>query len=67
VPPDIPLVVPDDIDRIINLGSEDKSVVLPSSRTGGTNSLFRNLLNLVSTFFGPIGLGSISKRTEDKR
>ena len=53
LPSDIPLVSPEDITGILDLGAEEKSVVLSSSRNGGTNAFFKRPPNLVPTFFGP--------------
>jgi 2-phospho-L-lactate/phosphoenolpyruvate guanylyltransferase len=53
LPSDIPLISPEDITGILGLATEEKSVVLSSSRNGGTNALFKKPANLVPTFFGP--------------
>lgn len=53
IPSDIPLVAPEDINKIVDLGSDEKSVVLSSSQNGGTNVLFRRPPNLIPARFGP--------------
>ena len=53
LPSDIPLVTSININAILELGSYEKSVVLSSSRNGGTNAFFKKPSNLVPNFFGP--------------
>jgi 2-phospho-L-lactate/phosphoenolpyruvate guanylyltransferase len=62
VPADIPLVSAQDIDEIVALGSEGKSVVLSPSTDGGTNALFKCPPNLVPARFG---LGSSAKHAKE--
>jgi len=53
LPADIPLVGSEDIDRLVEFGSEKSTVVLSPSMSGGTNALFLNPPNLISPCFGP--------------
>jgi 2-phospho-L-lactate guanylyltransferase len=53
LPSDIPLVSSKDVDRIVDLGSDGKTVVLSPSQDGGTNALFLNPPNLIRAHFGP--------------
>ena len=62
VPADIPLVSAQDIDEIVTLGSEGKSVVLSPSTDGGTNTLFKCPPNLVPARFG---IGSSAKHAKE--
>jgi 2-phospho-L-lactate guanylyltransferase len=49
---DIPLVLPTDINILVELGSEKKTVVLSPSCNGGTNAMLRNPPNLLRSRFG---------------
>ena len=53
LPANIPLASSKDIDRIVELGSEESSVVLSPSMNGGMNALFLNPPNVIQTCFGP--------------
>jgi 2-phospho-L-lactate guanylyltransferase len=53
LPADIPLVTADDIDLIVAMGSEPRSVVLAPSADGGTNALLRRPPDLIPPCFGP--------------
>ena len=52
LPGDIPLITPDDVNQIVNLGSEETSIVIASSRNGGTNALLQKPPNLIPLHFG---------------
>jgi 2-phospho-L-lactate guanylyltransferase len=53
VPADIPLLRPEDINKILELGAYNCSgVVLSPSNNNGTNTLFQNPPNLISPMFG---------------
>ncbi len=51
LPTDTPLITPDDIDTIIELG-EDKTIVISPSQDGGTNALLLRTSNLIQPCFG---------------
>ena len=53
LPANIPLASSKDIDRIVELGSEEPSVVLSPSLKGGMNALFLNPPNVIQACFGP--------------
>jgi 2-phospho-L-lactate guanylyltransferase len=53
LPANIPLTSSKDIDRIVELGSEERSVVLSPSLKGGMNALFLNPPNVIQAYFGP--------------
>ncbi len=53
VPADVPLLRPIDVNRIIELGVDDSSIVLAPSHDGGTNALFQSMPTLVMPHFGP--------------
>jgi 2-phospho-L-lactate guanylyltransferase len=53
LPADVPLISSEDIDRLVELGSEESTVVLSPSMSGGTNALFLNPPNLIQPCFGP--------------
>src|SRR3990170_6074041 len=53
LPANIPLTSSKDIDRIVELGSEEPSVVLSPSLNGGMNALFLNPPNMIQACFGP--------------
>lgn len=53
LPADIPLITRGDINKVVELGSEETSVVVSPSRNGGTNALLRKPANLISSSFGP--------------
>ena len=53
LPANIPLASSKDIDRIVELGSEERSVVLSPSLNGGMNALFLNPPNMIQACFGP--------------
>jgi len=52
LPSDIPLLTVDDVDRIIDLGSERRSVVVSPSHDGGTNVLLRRPPDVIPPSFG---------------
>jgi len=52
LPADIPLLRPDDVDQIVNLGSEETCIVVGPSRNGGTNALFQKPPNVIPPSFG---------------
>ena len=53
LPANIPLTSSKDIDRIVELGSEEPSVVLSPSLNGGMNAIFLNPPNVIQAYFGP--------------
>ena len=53
LPADIPLISSKDINTIVMLGSNERQVVLVSSRDCGTNAFFQCPPNLVRACFGP--------------
>lgn len=53
LPADIPLVLQQDIDRLVELGSEKSTIVLSPSMNGGTNALLLNPASVVPVCFGP--------------
>ena len=53
LPADIPLLVQEDVDCMVNFASELPSIVISPSRDGGTNGLLRCPPDLMPTFFGP--------------
>jgi 2-phospho-L-lactate guanylyltransferase len=53
LPADVPLVSAEDINRLVTLGSEQPTVVLSPSLSGGTNALFLNPPNVIPVCFGP--------------
>jgi len=63
VPMDIPLIKPKDVDDVISMGEGfEKVVVISPSKDGyGTNLLFRQPPNIISTKFG---VGSFEKHRE---
>lgn len=50
---DLPLVIPEDINQMVELGVEEPSVVISSSSNGGTNALLQKPPNLIPACFGP--------------
>jgi 2-phospho-L-lactate guanylyltransferase len=52
LPADIPLLTPEDVNQIIQQGSEKISIVLAPSQSGGTNALLQKPPNLMPTYFG---------------
>lgn len=51
LPSDIPLIQPEDLDRVMKIGEKKPSVVIsPSIRFDGTNLLFLNPPNIIKTF-----------------
>jgi len=62
LPADVPLVSPEDITQIIELGVETASLVLSPSRNGGTNALFRRPPDLIEASFG---LGSYNRHIKE--
>jgi len=50
---DLPLIIPDDINQMIELGIEEPSVVISSSSSGGTNAVLQKPPNLIPACFGP--------------
>lgn len=52
LPADVPLISPADINRLVKLGSREKTVVLSPSMNGGTNALLLNPPNLIPVLFG---------------
>lgn len=50
---DLPLVIPEDINQMVELGVEEPSVVISSSSSGGTNALLQKPPNLIPACFGP--------------
>jgi 2-phospho-L-lactate guanylyltransferase len=67
LPADVPLVSPEDIAKIIELGSDAESLVLSSSRNGGTNALFRRPSDVIEACFGPKSYARHIKTAKDKR
>jgi 2-phospho-L-lactate guanylyltransferase len=53
LPADIPLITLSDVNQIINLGSEQTSIVIAPSRNGGTNALLQKPPEVISQRFGP--------------
>jgi len=53
LPADIPLITPEDINRIVKLCPKENSVVISPSQNGGTNALLQKPPNLIPTHFGP--------------
>ena len=53
LPINIPLVSSRDIDGIVELGSQEPSMVLSPSLDGGMSALFLNPPNVIQTYFGP--------------
>lgn len=53
LPADIPLVLQQDIDRLVELGSEKSTIVLSPSMNGGTNALLLNPPPVIPVCFGP--------------
>jgi len=53
LPADIPLIKPDDVDKITSLGFEETCIVVAPSKNGGTNALFQKPPNLIPPHFGP--------------
>jgi len=53
LPADIPLVSSQDIDKLVELGSEKSTAVLAPSMNGGTNALLLNPPNVIPVCFGP--------------
>ena len=53
LPADIPLVTSKDIDIIVELGSDERRVVLAPSRDWGTNAFFQCPPHLIPACFGP--------------
>ena len=66
LPANIPLVSSSDIDRILELGSEEPSVVLSPSVKGDTNAVFLNPSNLIQVQFGPNSFFKLVKKAIDK-
>lgn len=66
LPADIPLVSSEDIDRLVELGSEDSTVVLSPSGDGGTNAIYLNPPNLIPVCFGPKSFFQHVKEALDK-
>jgi 2-phospho-L-lactate guanylyltransferase len=66
LPAKVPLVSSNDINRIVELGSEAPSVVLSPSMMGGTNAVFLNPPNLIKTQFGPNSFFELVKEVIDK-
>jgi len=52
LPTDVPLIMPEDINQIVKLGSEEKSIVISPSQNGGTNALLQKPPNLIPPCFG---------------
>lgn len=50
---DLPLIIPEDISQMVELGVEEPSVVISSSSNGGTNALLQKPPNLIPACFGP--------------
>lgn len=53
LPADIPLIIPEDINRIVKLCPKGTSVVISPSQNGGTNALLQKPPDLIPTHFGP--------------
>ena len=52
LPSDVPLLQPEDLDRVVRMGCREPSVVIsPSLRFDGTNLLFLNPPNILKTFY----------------
>lgn len=49
---DIPLIIPRDVNRILELGDEGMSMVISPSKNGGTNALFQGAASLIRPRFG---------------
>lgn len=52
-PADLPLIRWKEIDKLVDLGSKEKTLVLSPSFDGGTNALLMNPPNLIRVSFGP--------------
>ncbi len=50
---DLPLIIPEDINRIVNLGVKEPSLVISPSPSRGTNALLQKPPNLIPACFGP--------------
>jgi 2-phospho-L-lactate guanylyltransferase len=67
IPADIPQLSPEDINKIIELGTSGGSaVVLSPSNNGGTNALFRNPPNLIFPNFGYRSFSKHLKQAQTK-
>ncbi len=53
LPADIPLILAQDINRIMELAAKDRAVVLSPSANWGTNALYQSPPNLIPACFGP--------------
>jgi len=53
LPADIPLLKPEDVNKIVCLSSEKSSVVVSPSKKGGTNALLMKPPNIIRPRFGP--------------
>jgi len=53
LPADIPLIIPEDINRIVKLGFKETAVVISPSQNGGTNALLQKPPDSIPTYFGP--------------
>ena len=67
LPADVPLVSPKDINRLIELGSQEKTVVLSPSLNGGTNAILLNPPNLIPVIFGTNSFFKHVKEAINKR
>lgn len=52
LPTDVPLITHRDIDEIISLNSDERSVTISPSYSGGTNALIRRPPDIIPTCFG---------------
>ncbi len=67
LPADIPLLSTADVDKIVELGSDnDPTVVLSCSGDGGTNVLFQSPPNLIHAAFGPRSFEKHAKEAYSK-
>jgi 2-phospho-L-lactate guanylyltransferase len=53
LPADIPLIIQEDVNQMVKLGSERTSIVISRSQNGGTNALLQKPPNLIHPCFGP--------------
>lgn len=53
LPADIPLLIPEDINRVVKLCAKGALVVISPSQNGGTNALLQKPPDLIPTHFGP--------------
>jgi 2-phospho-L-lactate guanylyltransferase len=66
LPADIPLLSSGDVDKLVELGSENPSVVLSPSMNGGINALLLNPPDVIPASFGKDGFFANVKAAIDK-